>query len=148
MSLKMFLRADKKYKKTHNYLACRIKTKLTKLIIISPSYLETKMILAKVNKLSYIIMKHFKFLLQKSFVVLRDKANKYCCQFNAKSCNKHMFRETGCEDCEDCQPMNKVFYRNRCVICHFKLALYHIHERYEKIINEENLDKYQSILKI
>ena len=80
MSLKMFLRADKKYKKTHNYLACRIKTKLTKLIIISPSYLETKMILAKVNKLSYIIMKHFKFLLQKSFVVLRDKANKYCCQ--------------------------------------------------------------------
>ena len=73
------------------------------------------MILVEVNKLSYIIINHFIFLLLKIFVVLRDEAN--------KTCNKCMLRETSCEDC---QPMNEVFYRNRYVICHFKLAHYQI----------------------
>ena len=104
------------------------------------------MILLEVNKLSYIIINHYIFLLPKIFVVLRDEANKYCCcQFNGKACNKCILRETSCEDC---QPMNEVFYRNKCVICHFKLALYDIRKRREKIVNEENLDKRQSILKI
>ena len=51
-----------------------------------------------------------------------------------------MLRETSYEDC---QPMNETFYRNRYVICHFKLTLYDIRKRYEKIVNEENLDKRQ-----
>ena len=59
-----------------------------------------------------------------------------------KTCNKCMLRE---RSCEDCQPMNEVFNRNRCVICHFKLALYDIRKLYEKIVNDENLDKCQSI---
>ena len=62
-----------------------------------------------------------------------------------KTCNKCMLRETSCEDC---QPMNKVFYRNRCVICHFKFALNNICKRYKKIASKENLDKHQSITKI
>ena len=49
-----------------------------------------------------------------------------------------MLRETSYEDC---QPMNETFYRNRYVICHFNLTLYDIPKRYEKTVNEENLDK-------
>ena len=56
-----------------------------------------------------------------------------------------MLRE---KNCEDCQPGNEVFHRNRCAICHFKFALYDICKEYEKIGNEENLDKRQLILKI
>ena len=56
-----------------------------------------------------------------------------------------MLRETSYEDC---QQMNEVFYRNRCVTCHLKLALYDIRKRYKKVVNEENLDKRQSIIKI
>ena len=104
------------------------------------------MILVQVNKLSYIIINHYKFLLLKILVVLHDQANKYCyCQFNAKTCNKCMLRE---KNCEDCQPVNEVFHRNRCVICHFKFALCDICKEYEKIGNEENLDKRQLILTI
>ena len=88
------------------------------------------MILVKVNKLSSIIINHYKFLLLKIVIVLHDETNKsWCCQFNAKTCNKCMLRETSCKDC---QPMNEVFYRNRCVICHFKLALYDIREAIRK----------------
>ena len=88
--------------------------------------------LVKVNKLSYIIINRYKFLLLKIFVALLDEANKYCCcQFNAKTCSKYMLRETFCEYC---QPMNEVFYRNRCFICHFKLALCNIRKPCEKIV--------------
>ena len=104
--------------------------KLTKLFTVSLSYLDTKMILVKVNKLSSIIINHYKFLLLKIFIVLHDETNKsWCCQFSAKTCNKCMLRETSCEDC---QPVNEVFYGNRCVICHFKLSLYDIREAIRK----------------
>ena len=40
------------------------------------------------------------------------------------------------------------FYRNRCVIYHFNLALYDIRKRYKNIANEENLGKRQSVIKM
>lgn len=45
-----------------------------------------------------------------------------------KTCNKCVLRETSNEDC---QPVNKVFYGNRCLMCHFKLGLCNIRKWYK-----------------
>ena len=100
------------------------------------------MILVEVNKLTYIIINHYKFLLQKIFLLFKGEANKYCCcQFDEQKCHKCLLAGG---NSQECQQINKVFYRNRCVTYHFRMVLYNIRKQYQQLVNEENMNNHHS----